>query len=185
MSFRPLPQITPTTTDQIEICKWIRAASFVASGDPLQEEFDEHDRQSSTHLIATAGNDAVGTMRVRFLCMSPSGGETFLERFAVLPAARGSLRVLNALAAAALQYSRFKGVTRVSGAVSDMRLQMFWRRRGYRFLDRPPEVYNGVEYYLMSQTFPVARRPPEWFGGAALFRSESEQFEVFRKGQGS
>lgn len=134
--------------DELVACQLVRSAVFLGAGEPYEEEFDGNDLLCATHLLARAGRTPVGTMRIRIV-QAGSGGVAMWERFAIVPAARGSIRILTALADAALAYSRFKGVATVLGAVEDKRLMRFWGRYGAVLLDMAPAVYNGRHYHWM------------------------------------
>lgn len=134
--------------DELVACQLVRSAVFLGAGEPYEEEFDGNDLLCATHLLARRGTTPVGTMRIRIV-QAGTGGVAMWERFAIVPSARGSLRILTALADTALAYSKFKGVSTVLGAVEDKRLMRFWGRYGAVLLDMAPAVYNGRFYHWM------------------------------------
>ena len=141
--------------DELITCQVIRSAAFLGRGEPYAEEFDGNDLISATHLLATRGREPLGTMRIRIITTS-QGGIAAWERLAILPAARGSVRVLSALADMAKAYTAFKGIQAVEGAVEDDRLLRFWKRYGFVETGDPPLVYNNTEYRRIRLTMPGA-----------------------------
>lgn len=139
--------------DELVTCQVIRSAAFLGRGEPYAEEYDGNDLVSATHLLAVRGREPLGTMRIRIITTC-QGGVAAWERLAILPAARGSLRVLGALADMAKAYTAFKGIKSVEGAVEDERLLRFWKRYGFVETGDPCLVYNNVEYRRIRLTMP-------------------------------
>jgi hypothetical protein len=137
-----------TSIEDVIACQRIRSACFM-SGDepePYMEQFDGNDFSAATHLLALKSGVPVGTMRIRVLNGGASTDATW-EKLAVLPGERGQLRILNALAKAAVQYSVFKGIETIHGLVRDPRIAKFWSRTvGGVITNAPPVVYEEREY---------------------------------------
>jgi hypothetical protein len=95
-------------------------------------------------------------MRIRIV----TAGTAVWERFAILPVAGRSIRILNLLADYAREYTVFKGCHTVLGGVSDPRLMRFWKKRGFVETGRPPVSYNGTDYLQVRlRLSPVSRIP--------------------------
>ena len=157
--------------DGLMACLAIRSATFLARGEPFEEEFDGNDLASTTHLIARQGKRPIGTMRVRLLTAS-GGGIASWERLAVMPNAGSvGMKALYALARYARAYSEFKGVSAVVGAVENPKLLKFWTKHGFRLMDAPPAVYNDVEYQQIRLDLDASSAIKEEAGDAALLKS--------------
>lgn len=142
-----------TTMDELMQCFAVRSAAFLGrEGEPYAEEFDGNDMSGAAHLLALEKGVPVGTMRVRILS-SGDGGVATWQRFASVPSGKLAMKVLRALAEAAADYTRYKQVDRVVGEVADERLIRFWERFGFRRVDAPPVVYNGVRYQRIEACF--------------------------------
>lgn len=115
-------------------------------------EFDAHDR-SASHLLARRDDEAVGTLRIRFM----GGGRIAkIERVAVLPEARGLAigrrLILEALARA----------TRAGAASALLHAQTqaepFYRRLGFETRGAP-FIEDGIPHVTMTRT--LAEEPLE------------------------
>jgi len=142
--------------NDLQACLAIRAAAFLARGEPYHEEYDGNDLVSATHLLARQGPEPVGTMRIRILS-AVNGGTVVWERLAVTSAAKRGVSVLNALADTAKHYTIFKGCRTAVGGVADPRLIKYWHKRGFKETGKPPILYNGIKYIQMAQQFNLPR----------------------------
>jgi predicted GNAT family N-acyltransferase len=133
-----------TNANDFQACLAVRAAAFLARGEPYSEEYDGNDLVCATHLLARQAEEPIGTMRIRIL-----SGVAVWERLAVTPAAYRGVGVLNSLANTAMSYTQFKCCHEIIGGVSDLRLIRFWERRGFKKNNKTPVKYNETEYIQM------------------------------------
>lgn len=145
------------TLDDFMSCMAIRSAAFLARGEPFEEEFDQNDLISTTHLLARLGRTPIGTMRIRILTAS-GGGIASWERLAILPSAGAAgTKALFGLARTARAYCEFKGLGTVVGAVENPKLLRFWQKHGFELMEVPPAVYNNIEYHQVRLNLDVSR----------------------------
>lgn len=109
---------------------------------PYDEEFDGNDLSGATHLIAVRSGEPLGVMRIRWFADFAK-----LERFAVLPEARG-LTTPIALMEAALRFAARKGYRRVLGHVQTDVVK-FWERKAGAYVrpGRPSFSFSGYDYF--------------------------------------
>lgn len=159
-------------------CMAVRSAAFLARGEPYEEEFDQNDLISTTHLLAKRGRTPIGTMRIRLLTAS-NGGIASWERLAILPnAGNAGPKVLMHLARTARAYSEFKGISSVIGAVENPKLLKFWQKHGFELMDAPPSVYNNVEYLQIRLKLKSDRFTADDCAEPALFDSLNGSIEL-------
>jgi len=128
--------------DEFAAMLTIRARVFQNEQDcPYAEEFDGNDLAGATHLLAVGGEEPLGVMRIRWFADFAK-----LERFAVVPAARG-LTTPIALMEAALNLAARKGYRRVFGHVQTDVIR-FWERKAGAYVrpGRKPFHFSGYEY---------------------------------------
>lgn len=131
----------------------VRRKVFMTGDDsePEEEQFDGNDLVA-THLIASIGDQVVGTMRLRIVSAA-SGGVMIWERLSILKEVReGNPWVFRKIVNAARAYTEMMGVTSVIGIVENPRLMAVWRRYGFRQTGEEPLDYRGHKY------IPIAMR---------------------------
>lgn len=120
----------------------VRALVYVGEQQcPYEEEFDGNDFAGATHLIARAGKEPVGVMRIRWFADFCK-----VERVAVRPEQRGR-EAAAALIQAACDLAGRKGYSTILGHIQS-RLLPFWTRYGgvrQRF-GRPRFMFSDHEY---------------------------------------
>lgn len=141
---KPIVSIV-TNLDDYQAYVSVRAAAFIAKGEPYNQEFDSNDLVCATHLLARQNNEPVGALRIRIMS-TLNGGIAAWERLAILPVEGRGIRVLMSLADYATEYSLFKGCHRVVGGVENDTLMNFWKRRGFKETGNPPVNYNDKLY---------------------------------------
>lgn len=110
---------------------------------PYEEEYDGNDFAGATHLIARAGQEPAGVLRIRWFADFCK-----VERVAVKREHRGG-RVAAALMDAACEIAARKGYRTMLGHIQS-RLLPFWVRTGARpRRGRPKFVFSDHEYIEM------------------------------------
>ncbi|HEY4344298.1 MAG TPA: GNAT family N-acetyltransferase [Parvibaculum sp.] len=123
----------------------IRAIVYMAEQQcPYEEEFDGNDFAGTTHLLAEARGNPVGTLRLRFFANFGHIG-----RLAVLPNMRG-LGAAQAIVEAAIELCQDKGYRRLY-AQAQKRLVPFWSQFGFEPMRQGarPIVWSDHEYVEM------------------------------------
>lgn len=108
---------------------------------PFEEEYDGNDFAGATHLIARAGKEPVGVMRIRWFAKFCK-----VERVAVRAEHRGGA-VASAMIDAACDLAGRKGYSIILGHIQ-ARLLPFWRRYGrvHQRAGRPRFSFSDHEY---------------------------------------
>ncbi|HRK63510.1 MAG TPA: GNAT family N-acetyltransferase [Terricaulis sp.] len=107
---------------------------------PYGEEYDGNDMTGATHLVARAGGEPVGVLRIRWFADFCK-----IERVAIRRERRGGA-VVTALIDAAFAHAARKGYRKVLGHV-EARLLPLWRKHGLRArLGRPRLRFSDREY---------------------------------------
>jgi predicted GNAT family N-acyltransferase len=130
------------TLDDLLQMAAIRAVVYIGEQQcPFGEEFDGNDFNGATHLIARAGREPMGVMRIRWFADFAK-----IERFAVLSGRRGG-RAARALFAKAYEVAERKGY-RLALAYIQARLAPFMCRVGGATIreGRPRFVVSDHEY---------------------------------------
>lgn len=130
------------TAEEREMAFMIRSAVFIGEQKcPYLEEFDGND-YSATHLIGFVNQEPAATARLRYFsdCIK-------LERFAVRSEFRGT-QVTDCLIDFAFAFCQQKGYTRVYGH-AQKRLLRFWRKHGFRQVNKPSFHFSDAEYVAM------------------------------------
>ena len=161
--------------DWQEIKKIRHQVFMVEDNEPAEEQWDGNDFSSAIHLIIRSKGMAIGCMRLRIISMA-DGGTMIWERMAILQEYRGGLRLLNQLAAFALNITFLKGCRRVVGIVNNPKLIRFWERKGFRKTGEPAEVYRGKAYFPMHQSFEPPK--PEKVLLPVALQSEAESLSA-------
>jgi len=119
----------------------VRSATFVAEQDcPYEEEFDGNDF-SASHLLAYAGKEPVGCLRMRYFA-----GFAKLERLAVRHEFRN--RHIGArLMSAGVEFCRMKGYRRIYGRAQKDLLD-YYVGMGWRKLEGSSEFYFSDHAYI-------------------------------------
>lgn len=121
------------------------------SNEPEEEQFDGNDLVA-THLLATAGDRVVGTMRLRIISAA-GGGVMIWERLSILKEVRETNPwVFKRLVNAARDYTEMMGVASVVGIVENQRLMAVWRRYGFRQTGEEPLEFRGHKYIPIALT---------------------------------
>lgn len=130
--------------DEIMAALAVRCVIFMGEQScPYDEEFDGNDFAGATHLVARVGDEAAGTLRLRWFA-----GFAKLERVAVRREHRGG-QISSALIAASLDLVRRKGYRKLLGH-AQAHLISFWERFGARIRpDRERFVFSDCEYVEM------------------------------------
>lgn len=107
---------------------------------PYGEEYDGNDMAGATHLVARAGGEPVGVLRIRWFADFCK-----IERVAIRRERRGGA-VVTALIDAAFAHAARKGYRKVLGHV-EARLLPLWRKHGLRArVGRPPLRFYDHDY---------------------------------------
>lgn len=116
---------------------------------PFEEEFDGNDFCGATHLIARAGAEPLGTLRLRWFADFAK-----VERVAVRAHKRTGAAA-RALVSAAISLAARKGYTRLLGHV-DAELLAYWRRTQHVSVRerRPRFRFSGREYVEVELAIP-------------------------------
>lgn len=127
-----------------EIMEVLAVRTLVYVGEqhcPYEEEFDGNDFAGATHLLARAGNEPVGAMRIRWFAKFCK-----VERVAVRQEQRGR-EAAAALIEAACDLAGRKGYATILGHIQ-ARLLPFWTRFGgvRQRAGRPRFTFSDHEY---------------------------------------
>lgn len=120
----------------------VRSLVYMGEQDcPYREEFDGNDLAGATHLIARAGKEPIGAMRVRWFADFAK-----IERVAIRPSHRSG-EASAALVKTALDLAARKGYRRVLGHIQ-ARLLKYWLRTANVRLrpGRPQFSFSGYDY---------------------------------------
>lgn len=127
------------TLDEIVQAFIIRGLVFVGEQEcPYAEEFDGNDAVA-THLLAHAGAEPAGTIRIRWFAEFAK-----LERAAVRREHRG-LGIVRQLTDAAAAMAARKGYRRLYGTSQVDRLPI-WQKLGFSVLDKPRFGFSDYQY---------------------------------------
>lgn len=126
---------------EIQASLMIRAVVFMGGQRcPYQEEIDGNDFAGSSHIIAWAGDEPAGSLRMRWFA-----GFAKFERAAVLPRFRGR-RIAHNLMAFGIEHARRRGYRRGLGH-SQMHMIDFYGEFGFRpRRGRPGFIFSDHEY---------------------------------------
>jgi predicted GNAT family N-acyltransferase len=121
----PLTVRVARTMDDIQKIAVVRALVYMREqACPYEEEFDGNDLAGATHLIAEAGSEPLGCLRLRWF-----NGFAKVERVCVREGHRSG-KVARSLMAEAIELIRRKGYTRFIGQVQ-AHLVPYWKRYGF------------------------------------------------------
>jgi len=146
----------------------VRAACFIGElGVPFSEEFDRHDF-GGTHILAYAGNEPVGAMRVRWF-------QTFAmpERLAVIRKFRGR-NLGSQLLERCCQLAESRGCTTLYSRASS-RLVTYLEKQGWSCLD--PETPERTVWQTVAMVRPVDLTKPRAELDPVDAHTLSEQFK--------
>lgn len=132
MDGTPLSQFDPPvivrvarTMDDLQRVAVVRALVYMSEqACPYEEEFDGNDLAGATHMIAEAGNEPLGCLRLRWFADFAK-----VERVCVRPGHRSG-RVARVLMTEAVALIRRKGYQRFVGHVQQQ-LIPYWKRYGF------------------------------------------------------
>lgn len=112
------------TLDDLQRVSVVRALVYMNEQDcPYDEEFDGNDFAGATHMIAEAGGEPLGCLRIRWF-----NGFAKLERVCVRKHHRSG-RVARAMVKQALEHMRRKGYSACLGHIQ-AHLETYWKRYG-------------------------------------------------------
>ena len=121
----PLSVRVARTLDDIQRICVVRALVYMREQDcPYEEEFDGNDLAGATHLLAEAGGEPLGCLRLRWF-----NDFAKVERVCVRQGHRSG-KVARSLMAEATEIIRRKGYTRFIGQVQ-AHLVPYWKRYGF------------------------------------------------------
>jgi predicted GNAT family N-acyltransferase len=121
----PLTVRVARTMDDLQRISVVRALVYMSEqACPYEEEFDGNDLAGATHIIAEAGGEPLGCLRLRWF-----NGFAKVERVCVRDGHRSG-KVARALMAEAVEIIRRKGYTRFIGQVQ-AHLVPYWQRYGF------------------------------------------------------
>lgn len=121
----PLTVRVARTMDDIQKVAVVRALVYMREqACPYEEEFDGNDLAGATHLIAEAGAEPLGCLRLRWF-----NGFAKVERVCVREGHRSG-KVARRLMTEAIEIIRRKGYTRFIGQVQ-AHLLPYWKRYGF------------------------------------------------------
>ncbi len=140
----PLTVRVARTMDDVQRIAVVRALVYMREQDcPYEEEFDGNDLAGATHLIAEAGKEPLGCLRLRWF-----NGFAKVERVCVRDGHRSG-KVARKLMAEAVEVIRRKGYTRFIGQVQ-AHLVPYWKRYGFiHRADRGVFVFSDRAYAEM------------------------------------
>lgn len=120
----------------------VRSLVYIGEQDcPYREEFDGNDLAGATHLIARAGKEPIGAMRIRWFADFAK-----IERVAIRATHRSG-EASAALVKTALDLAARKGYRRVLGHIQARLLKYWLRTANVRIRpDRPQFKFSGYEY---------------------------------------
>lgn len=138
---------TVTTAEHLEQVRAIRAAVFMGEQKcPYAEEFDGNDF-CATHLLGFVDGEPAGTARIRYFHDFAK-----MERFCVLEQFRDTDLKFR-MVAFVEELVRRKGFETLY-AQPQQRLKRFWKRLGYREIDRNIEIrFSDHDYWEMRKDF--------------------------------
>ncbi|MCR9128157.1 MAG: GNAT family N-acetyltransferase [Alphaproteobacteria bacterium] len=176
----PLTVRVARTMDDVQKIAVVRALVYMREqACPYEEEFDGNDLAGATHLIAEAGAEPLGCLRLRWF-----NGFAKVERVCVREGHRSG-KVAKGLMAEAVEVIRRKGYTRFIGQVQ-AHLVPYWKRYGFIhrsergvfvFSDRAyaemEAIYDAHPDALTADTDPLVLDRPEgeWDSPGPLDRS--------------
>jgi predicted GNAT family N-acyltransferase len=143
--------------DDLQKIAVVRALVYMSEQDcPYDEEFDGNDFAGATHLIAEAGGEPLGCLRLRWF-----NGFAKVERVCVRKHHRSG-RAARALMKEATEIIRRKGYTKYVGQVQ-AQLVPYWKRYGFVHREHRGEfVFSDRAYAEMEANFephPLALNP--------------------------
>lgn len=144
----PLVVRVARTMDDIQRIAVVRSLVYMREqACPYEEEFDGNDLAGATHLIAEAGGEPLGCLRLRWF-----NGFAKVERVCVREGHRSG-KVARELMAEAIRVIRRKGYTRFIGQVQ-AHLVPYWKRYGFiHRLERGEFVFSDRAYAEMEALY--------------------------------
>lgn len=136
------------TLDDIQRIAVVRALVYMNEQDcPYEEEFDGNDLAGATHLIAEAGGEPLGCLRLRWFRDFAK-----VERVCVRKHHRSG-KAARAMMKAATEIIRRKGYTRYIGQVQS-HLVPYWKRYGFTHrTERGEFVFSDRAYAEMEAVY--------------------------------
>jgi len=146
----PLTVRVARTMDDVQKIAVVRALVYMREqACPYEEEFDGNDLAGATHLIAEAGSEPLGCLRLRWF-----NGFAKVERVCVREGHRSG-KVAKRLMAEAIEVIRRKGYTRFIGQVQ-AHLVPYWKRYGFiHRTERGVFVFSDRAYAEMEAFYDV------------------------------
>ncbi len=145
------------TLDDLQKISVVRALVYMHEQDcPYDEEFDGNDFAGATHIIAEAGGEPLGCLRIRWF-----NGFAKVERVCVRKHQRSG-RASRAMMKEATEIIRRKGYTKYIGQVQ-AQLIPYWKRYGFKHREHRGEfVFSDRAYAEMEAQYephPMALTP--------------------------